>query len=282
VFQPVVGVEARRVLGLEALVRWQHPQLGTVPPDEFISLAEADGLIVPLERWVLGAATAALAALLAEGRDLRLGVNVSVRHLQAGCLAPDVARALADSGVPPQRLMLEITESVLMADEEGMAGDLATLREMGCVLSLDDFGKGYSSLARLARLPVDILKMDREFVAHIDRDPRTAAIVGSVVELGRTLGMDVVAEGRGDPGAARGPARARLPLPPGLPAGTPGAGRGAARRPRRVRPAAAGRGGRSHGFSPHRPLSGTGQLTPPPGRAQSVRVRPARQLLVVA
>jgi diguanylate cyclase (GGDEF)-like protein/PAS domain S-box-containing protein len=195
VFQPVVGVEERRVLGLEALVRWQHPQLGTVPPDEFISLAEADGLIVPLERWVLGAATAALAPLLAEGRDLRLGVNVSVRHLQAGCLAPDVARALADSGVPPQRLMVEITESVLMADEEGMAGDLSTLREMGCVLSLDDFGKGYSSLARLARLPVDILKMDREFVGHIDRDPRSTAIVGSVIELGRTLGMDVVAEG---------------------------------------------------------------------------------------
>ncbi|WP_448627291.1 putative bifunctional diguanylate cyclase/phosphodiesterase [Geodermatophilus sp. URMC 64] len=195
VFQPVVGVAERRVLGLEALVRWQHPQLGTVPPDEFISLAEADGLIVPLERWVLGAATATLAPLLAEGRDLRLGVNVSVRHLQAGCLAPDVARALAGSGVPPHRLMLEITESVLMAAQDQMAGELSTLREMGCVLSLDDFGKGYSSLARLARLPVDILKMDREFVGNIDGDPRSAAIVGSVVELGRTLGMDVVAEG---------------------------------------------------------------------------------------
>jgi EAL domain-containing protein (putative c-di-GMP-specific phosphodiesterase class I) len=183
------------VLGLEALVRWEHPQLGLVPPDEFIGLAEADGLIVPLQRWVFGAATAALAPLLAEGRDLQLGVNVSVRHLQAGCLAPDVAGALAEAGVPPHRLMLEITESVLMGADDGFESDLPTLREMGCVISLDDFGKGYSSLARLARLPVDVLKMDRDFIGHMVSDPRSAAIVGSVVELGRTLGIDVVAEG---------------------------------------------------------------------------------------
>jgi diguanylate cyclase (GGDEF)-like protein len=195
VYQPVVGIAERRVLGLEALVRWEHPQLGTVAPDEFIPLAEEDGLIVALQRWVLGSATAALSPLLAEGRDLQLGVNVSVRHLQAGCLAPDVIRALTDAGVPPQRLMLEITESVLMTADDGMEGDLAALRELGCVLSLDDFGKGYSSLARLARLPVDVLKMDRAFVANIERDPRTAALVASVIDLGRTLGMDVVAEG---------------------------------------------------------------------------------------
>ena len=199
-FQPVAGVQERRVLGLEALVRWQHPQLGLIPPDEFISLAEADGLIVPLQRWVLGAATATHATLLAEGRDLQLGVNISVRHLQAGCLAPDVARALAASGVPPQRLMLEITESVLMGTQDRFEGDLSTLREMGVVISLDDFGKGYSSLARLARLPVDVLKMDRDFVGHIVGDARSAAIVGSVVELGRTLGIDVVAEGVETPG----------------------------------------------------------------------------------
>nr|WP_246324005.1 bifunctional diguanylate cyclase/phosphodiesterase [Petropleomorpha daqingensis] len=199
-FQPVIGVAERTVLGLEALVRWQHPQLGLVPPDEFIALAEADGLIVPLERWVFGEATATVAPLLAEGFDLKLGVNVSVRHLQAGCLAPDIARALAASGVPPQRLMLEITESVLMGAEDGFEGDLSTLRTLGCVISLDDFGKGHSSLARLARLPVDVLKMDRDFIGHIDGDPRTEAIVRSVVELGRTLGIDVVAEGVETPG----------------------------------------------------------------------------------
>jgi diguanylate cyclase (GGDEF)-like protein/PAS domain S-box-containing protein len=195
VYQPVVGVPDRRILGLEALVRWEHPELGTVPPDEFVGLAEDDGLVVPLQRWVLRTATAALAPLLAEGHDLQLGVNVSIRHLQAGCLASDVAAALADSGVPPRRLMLELTESVLMGDGDHMEGDLGALRGMGCVISLDDFGKGYSTLARLARLPVDVLKMDRAFVAHIQDDPRTAALVGSVVELGRTLGMDVVAEG---------------------------------------------------------------------------------------
>ncbi|MGY1681250.1 putative bifunctional diguanylate cyclase/phosphodiesterase [Geodermatophilus sp. SYSU D01176] len=200
VLQPVVGVDEGRVLGLEALVRWRHPVLGDVPPEEFVGVAEDEGLIVPLQRWVLGAATAALAPLLAEGHDLQLGVNVSVRHLQAGCLAADVARALTASGVPAARLMLEITESVLVDAEDRVEQELAALRDSGCVISIDDFGKGHSTLARLSRLPVDVLKMDRDFVARIEDDPRTAAVVASVVELGRTLGMDVVAEGVETPG----------------------------------------------------------------------------------
>jgi EAL domain-containing protein (putative c-di-GMP-specific phosphodiesterase class I) len=106
-----------------------------------------------------------------------------------------VARALAASGLPARKLVLEITESVMLDTEDRLESDLATLRDMGCVISLDDFGRGYSSLAYLARLPVDILKMDREFVADIEGDPRGAALVASVIELGRTLGMDVVAEG---------------------------------------------------------------------------------------
>ncbi|TFV89087.1 GGDEF domain-containing protein [Blastococcus sp. CT_GayMR16] len=195
VYQPVVGVAERRILGLEALVRWDHPVLGTVPPDEFISLAEDDGLIVALQRWVLQQATTDGAALLAAGWDVQIGVNVSVRHLQAGCLAPDVALALAQSGLPPQKLILEITESVMLDAEDRLESDLATLKGMGCVLSVDDFGRGYSSLAYLARLPVDILKLDREFFADIERDERAAALVAAIVELGRTLGMDVVAEG---------------------------------------------------------------------------------------
>jgi EAL domain-containing protein (putative c-di-GMP-specific phosphodiesterase class I) len=200
VLQPVVGVEEGRVLGVEALVRWRHGELGDVPPEEFVGVAEDEGLVVPLQRWVLGAATAALAPLLALGHDLKLGVNVSVRHLQAGCLAADVARALAASGVPASRLMLEITESVLVDAEDRVERELAALREAGCVISIDDFGKGHSTLARLSRLPVDVLKMDRGFVAHIEDDPRTAAVVASVVELGRTLGLDVVAEGVETPG----------------------------------------------------------------------------------
>jgi EAL domain-containing protein (putative c-di-GMP-specific phosphodiesterase class I) len=202
VYQPVVGVTHRRVLGLEALVRWQHPLLGTVSPDEFIPLAEDDGLIVPLQQWVFRTALADLASLLGEDRQLQLGVNVSVRHVQAGCLAPDVARALAGTGVPPGNLVLEITESVLLDAEDRLESDLATLREMGCILALDDFGRGWSSLAYLARLPVNILKMDREFVAEIERDRRGAALVASVIDLGRSLGMDVVAEGVETPGQA--------------------------------------------------------------------------------
>ena len=194
-YQPIIGVPERRVLGLEALVRWEHPALGTVPPDEFIALAEDDGLIVALQRWVLRTATADLAGLLATGIEVQMGINVSVRHLQAGCLAPDVAQALASSGVPPQRLVLEITESVMLDAEDRLESDLMILREMGCIISVDDFGRGYSSLAYLARLPVDILKMDREFIADIESDPRGAALVASIIELGRSLAMDVVAEG---------------------------------------------------------------------------------------
>ena len=195
VYQPVVGVTERRIVGLEALVRWDHPLLGIVSPDEFISLAEDDGLIVTLQRWVLQQATTDAAALLAAGWEVQIGVNVSVRHLQAGCLAPDVARALAESGLPPSKLVLEITESVMLDAEDRLEGDLATLHGMGCVLAVDDFGRGYSSLVYLARLPVDILKLDREFIADIERDERGAALVSSVIDMGHRLGMDVVAEG---------------------------------------------------------------------------------------
>jgi diguanylate cyclase (GGDEF)-like protein/PAS domain S-box-containing protein len=195
VYQPVAGTAQRRVLGVEALARWDHPELGPVSPEEFIGLAEEDGLIVPLQRWVLETATAEHARLVAGGRDLKLGVNISVRHLQARCLVEDVTRALQRSGLPAQQLMIEVTESVLIDDDDRLLTELAQLSALGCIVSLDDFGKGYSSLAYLARLPVQVLKMDRGFVSGIDTDPRGAALVGSVVDLGRTLGMDVVAEG---------------------------------------------------------------------------------------
>ncbi|WP_299958395.1 bifunctional diguanylate cyclase/phosphodiesterase [uncultured Modestobacter sp.] len=200
VYQPVVGTVERRVLGLEALVRWDHPVLGEVPPDEFVGLAEDDGLIVPLQRWVLEQSTAELAGLLRQGRDLRLGVNISVRHLQSGSLVPDVAAALARAGLPPSRLMLEVTESLFIGEPDRADGDLQTLHDMGCVISLDDFGRGYSTFAYLTRLPVDVLKMDREFLADIEVDQRSAALVHSVIELGRRLDIDVVAEGVETPG----------------------------------------------------------------------------------
>ena len=173
VYQPVVGMAERRILGLEALVRWDHPLLGTVPPDEFISLAEDDGLIVPCSGGCSGRRRPTPPRCCAAGWDLQMGVNVSVRHLQAGCLAPDVAhragrvracRRASWSSRSPSRCMLDA--------EDRLESDLATLHGMGCVLSVDDFGRGYSSLAYLARLPVDVLKMDREFIADIERDER--------------------------------------------------------------------------------------------------------------
>jgi diguanylate cyclase (GGDEF)-like protein/PAS domain S-box-containing protein len=200
VYQPVVGTVERRVLGLEALVRWDHPVLGEVAPEEFVPLAEDDGLIVPLQRWVLEQSTVELARLLRQGRDLQLGVNISVRHLQSGSLVPDVAAALAKAGLPPRRLMLEVTESLFIGEPDRADGDLQTLHDMGCVISLDDFGRGYSTFAYLARLPVDVLKMDREFLAGIEDDARSAALVHSVIELGRRLSIDVVAEGVETPG----------------------------------------------------------------------------------
>jgi diguanylate cyclase (GGDEF)-like protein/PAS domain S-box-containing protein len=200
VYQPIIGTAERRVLGIEALLRWRHPVLGDVSPDEFIPLAEDDGLIVPLQRWVLGQATAVLADLLADGRDLRLGVNISVRHLQAGCLVPDVTAALRGAGVPAERLMLEVTESLFINDRDRAVGDLQALHDLGCRIALDDFGRGYSTFAYLARLPVDVLKMDREFLALIEHDERSAALVQSVIELGRRLGIDVTAEGVETPG----------------------------------------------------------------------------------
>jgi diguanylate cyclase (GGDEF)-like protein/PAS domain S-box-containing protein len=194
-YQPVIGLAERRVLGLEALLRWDHPLLGEVSPEEFVPLAEDDGLIVPMQRWVLDQATAELAGLLRQGRDLQLGVNISVRHLQAGCLVPDVAAALGRAGLPPHRLMLEVTESLFVGEHDRTDGDLSMLHGMGCVISLDDFGRGYSTFAYLARLPVDVLKMDREFLAGIEDDERCAALVHSVIDLGRRLDIDVVAEG---------------------------------------------------------------------------------------
>jgi diguanylate cyclase (GGDEF)-like protein/PAS domain S-box-containing protein len=195
VYQPVVGLAERRVLGLEALVRWEHPELGPVSPEEFVALAEEDGLIVQLQRWVIGTATAEHARLIAGGRDLRLAVNVSALHVQARCLVEDVAAALDRAGLPADRLMIELTESVFTDDAELLRSTLAALSDLGCVISLDDFGRGASSLTQLAGLPVDVLKMDRGFVTGIDSDPRRAALVAGVVDLGRTLGMDIVAEG---------------------------------------------------------------------------------------
>ncbi|TFV55479.1 phosphodiesterase [Geodermatophilus sp. DF01-2] len=195
-FQPVVSLEEQRVTGVEALLRWRHPELGEVPPAEFVPIAERAGVIGELQRWALEhAATAALALPDSGGTPLRLGVNISASHVAARTLVGDVAAVLRATGLPPERLILEITEATLMSEGEHVAVDVEALRLMGVHVALDDFGTGRSSLAHLTRLPIDVLKLDRSFVLRVDRDPKSRALCESVVAIAGALGLDVVAEG---------------------------------------------------------------------------------------
>ncbi|WP_157518885.1 bifunctional diguanylate cyclase/phosphodiesterase [Modestobacter sp. Leaf380] len=194
-WQPIVSLSDQRVTGVEALLRWRHPSFGELEPEEFIPIAERAGLIGDLQRWVLVEATTAAAALPVHGEPLRLGINVSAVHVASGTLVGDVSHALKASGLQPERLVIEITESTVLADGPHVETDFAALRLMGVHVALDDFGSGYSSLAHLTRLPVDIIKLDRTFLARIDKDAQTRALCESVIGIGGALGIDVVAEG---------------------------------------------------------------------------------------
>ncbi len=190
-YQPIVAVTDGGVRAVEALVRWQHPERGLVPPGEFIPLAEQSGLIVPLGRWVLGEACAEAAAW----PDFGVSVNVSTRQLLDRGLVADVAAVLARTGLAPDRLSLEITETLIMERLEASTELLRELKALGVRLCLDDFGTGCSSLSYLERLPLDVLKLDRSFVSGLGPTAQEPAIVAAVIEMGRALGMTVVAEG---------------------------------------------------------------------------------------
>jgi diguanylate cyclase (GGDEF)-like protein/PAS domain S-box-containing protein len=195
-YQPVVNLDPFEVVGLEALLRWQHPTLGEVPPLDFIPLAEESGLIVQIGRWVLLEAcfyASRLRELL--GRDLEIAVNVSARQLQHPEFIEHVENALERADLPPHLLTLELTESVLVASGERAEQQLAMLKERGVKLALDDFGTGYASLAYLQRLPVDIVKIDRSFTAKIDSGAADLALLEGIVGLGKALGLQLVAEG---------------------------------------------------------------------------------------
>jgi EAL domain-containing protein (putative c-di-GMP-specific phosphodiesterase class I) len=187
----------QRMTGVEALVRWQHPEDGLLSPYHFIATAEANGLIVPLGRWVLREACAQLARWreTPAAAGLKINVNLSARQFQYAGLVADVAAAIDDAGIPAGALTLEITESMLMADVDGAIETLGALRALGVRLAIDDFGTGYSSLNYLKQLPVDILKIDRTFVAHVDTDADDVALVRAVVALGQALRLQTVAEG---------------------------------------------------------------------------------------
>jgi diguanylate cyclase (GGDEF)-like protein/PAS domain S-box-containing protein len=195
-YQPIVDLTSGRVSGHEALVRWCHPERGMVPPAQFITLAEDSGLIVPIGRWILEEATRqAVAWQPAGGEPLRMSVNVSVCQFQHPDLVDDVAGALRASGLAPDRLTLEITESLFAQDTEATTAKLEAIKALGVRLALDDFGTGYSSLSHLRRFPIDILKIDKAFVDGVATDAEDHAVVGAIVTLGQVLDLDLVAEG---------------------------------------------------------------------------------------
>jgi len=195
-FQPEVDLRTGALFGFEALVRWQHPDRGLVPPDEFIAVAEERGLIGMIGALVTADACGALARWLTRvpGHPLTVSVNVSAHQLADPGLAASVRAAVDEAGVPPARFCLEVTESALM-DAPVAAEALRACRATGVTVAIDDFGTGYSSLRRLKRFAVDFLKVDREFVAGLGADPEDDAIVAAVVGLGRSLGLRLIAEG---------------------------------------------------------------------------------------
>jgi diguanylate cyclase (GGDEF)-like protein len=192
VFQPQIRLGDNRVSAFEALVRWTHPELGEVPPQEFIPVAEEAGLIHEIGKWVLHQACKEARAW---PEAVRVAVNLSPLQVMARDLRADVAHALATSGLPPQRLEIEITESVLMGDSPTTLAKLHALRELGVRIALDDFGTGYSSLAYLRRFPFDQLKIDRSFVREIVTRPDARAIVRATIEMANALRMETLAEG---------------------------------------------------------------------------------------
>lgn len=195
-YQPIHHLDDGRLLGAEALVRWQHPQRGLVPPGEFIPIAEDSGLIGAIDAWVLEQACAQMCRWLAEGGELEfVAVNVSSRLFSRGELDLRVARVLEQTGLAPAYLELEVTESAVMDDPDRALELLQHLHGLGVRLAIDDFGTGYSSLARLKRLPVDKLKLDQSFVRGLPNDSEDAAIARAVITLGQSLGLRVLAEG---------------------------------------------------------------------------------------
>lgn len=195
-YQPQVDLSTGRILGVEALIRWQHPVLGTVAPARFIELAEEMGLIVPIGVWVLRAACLQSVAWQRAGLgQVRVAVNLSARQFYQQDLVASIRNVLDETGIAPHLLELELTESMMMNDVEQAVGILNDLKALGLHLSIDDFGTGYSSLSYLKRFPIDLLKIDQSFVRDITLDPDDAAIVVSIISLAHSLRLKVIAEG---------------------------------------------------------------------------------------
>ena len=195
-YQPQIGRISGEIVGMEALVRWQHPELGLIYPDRFIPLAEDSDLIVPLGEWVLRRACEQARIWRDAGLPpIRIAVNLSPRQLQHPHLVSQIRQTLERTGLDPACLELEITESVILEHTDAVIGTLGELRQMGITIAIDDFGTGHSSLSALQRLPVDVVKIDRSFVRDIMTDANDASIVAAVIDMGRKMGLKVIAEG---------------------------------------------------------------------------------------
>jgi predicted signal transduction protein with EAL and GGDEF domain len=195
-YQPKVDFTSGHITGVEALLRWNSPALGAVPPGQFIALAEETGLIVPIGQWVLRTACAQAAAWAQAGLPpVPMAVNVSARQFADDRLYDDIAAAVADAGLGPGMLEIELTEGMVMQDVERAVRLLSAIQKLGVRVAIDDFGTGYSSLAQLRRFPVDTLKVDRSFVRNIEQDPEGQAITEAIIAMGRTLSLTVIAEG---------------------------------------------------------------------------------------
>jgi diguanylate cyclase (GGDEF)-like protein len=195
-YQPQVAIGSRQPVGVEALLRWRHPERGLVSPVDFIPMAEETGLIVPIGQWVLETACQQAAKWRAgDWPEMKVAVNLSAAQFRQQELIVLTRQALAAAALPPQALELEVTESILMSDAEGTSTTLNELSAMGITLAIDDFGTGYSSLAYLKRFPVDTLKVDRSFVRNIGTDEEDAAICSAIIGLAHSLHLEVVAEG---------------------------------------------------------------------------------------
>lgn len=194
-FQPKLELKTGRIVGNEALVRWQHPRLGLVPPDKFILAAEQTGLIGPLTRWVLIDALTHCQGARREGIQLQVSVNLSARSLHDSQLPKTIEDALEATGAEPGQLMLEVTESAIVLDPKHAEENLVALSRMGTGLSIDDFGTGYTSLASIKHLPVNEIKIDKSFVTNMLTDKKDAMLVRTVIDLGHNFGLTVVAEG---------------------------------------------------------------------------------------
>lgn len=194
-YQPTFSLSTGDLAGVEALLRWRHPDRGVIEPDQFIPLLESTGLIIPVGQWVLETATRQGALWHDQGHRLAISVNISGRQLERDGIVDEVASALTASGLDSGRLILELTETTLMQDVDTIVSRLGLLSELGVRIAIDDFGMGYSSISYLQQFPVDILKIDQSFVSRIGETEESAALVHTLVQLGKVLGLETTAEG---------------------------------------------------------------------------------------